>query len=449
MMFDATIDMPALARADRHSARGAALGSPVTAPGTGSALPFQGQVSRQHLRDVFHPTAPAATDLPIDADGEERHRVRRGQSCAADAGEAAREFYAQVVQPDIALVIFFCSAEYDLDVIARELRRLFVGVQVIGCTTAGEFGPAGYRDHSIAGASFPAQTFSVASRGIERLQDLSSAQVQSLGRDVLRDLQAIEPRTDTTNTFAFLMIDGVSGCEELVALALHVALGEIPLVGGSAGDGLAFGTTRVYFDGAFHTNATVVALVTTSLQFQIFKTQHFVPTQERVVVTSADTETRTVRKINGRVAADEYAALVGVSVESLDPMRFVDQPMVVMIDGTSYVRSIQKVNPDGSLTLFCAIEEGIVLRAARGVDLIDNLTQAFAGIAASVGEPQIVIGCDCVLRKLEILQSGLVEKVQAIFRAGNAVGFNSYGEQYQGVHVNQTFTGIAIGDDFR
>jgi hypothetical protein len=25
------------------------------------------------------------------------------------------------------------------------------------------------------------------------------------------------------------------------------------------------------------------------------------------------------------------------------------------------------------------------------------------------------------------------------------IGFSSYGEQYRGMHVNQTFTGIAIG----
>jgi hypothetical protein len=103
----------------------------------------------------------------------------------------------------------------------------------------------------------------------------------------------------------------------------------------------------------------------------------------------------------------------------------------------------------GSLTLFSAIEEWVVLRATRGTGLIDNLIQAFAGIRASVGEPQIVIGCDCVLRKVEILQSRLIEQVQEIFRAGHVVGFNSYGDQYQGVHVNQTFTGVAIGDDFR
>jgi hypothetical protein len=46
---------------------------------------------------------------------------------------------------------------------------------------------------------------------------------------------------------------------------------------------------------------------------------------------------------------------------------------------------------------------------------------------------------------LEIFQTGLKERVETIFRQNNLIGFNSYGEQFHGVHVNQTLTGIAIG----
>jgi hypothetical protein len=35
--------------------------------------------------------------------------------------------------------------------------------------------------------------------------------------------------------------------------------------------------------------------------------------------------------------------------------------------------------------------------------------------------------------------------VGELFQRNNTVGFSTYGEQYGGVHVNQTFTGIAIG----
>jgi hypothetical protein len=116
-----------------------------------------------------------------------------------------------------------------------------------------------------------------------------------------------------------------------------------------------------------------------------------------------------------------------------------------MIDGTDYVRSIQKANADGSLTFFCAIEEGVVLRVAHGDDIVKNLQQTFDKLRAQIGEPQLVIGCDCVLRNMELSQNGLKEVVGDLFKHNHTIGFSSYGEQIHGVHVNQTLTGIAIG----
>lgn len=377
---------------------------------------------------------------------ENRNRIRKAQSCATDAREAALEFHAAVVQPDMALVIFFCSSEYDLEVLAEEMKRLFAGVQVVGCTTAGEIGPAGYRDHSLTGASFPASSFNAVSGCIDRLQQFEVASGQVFAQELLQRLESRAPQADTDNSFALLLIDGLSVREEPVTRALQSALGKLPLFGGSAGDGLNFGKTQVYFEGGFHTDSAVLVLITTSLPFRIFKTQHFVPTDQRVVVTAADAEHRIVREIDGLPAAEAYARLVETSVQNLDPMRFAASPVVVLIDGTNYVRSIQKANPDGSLTFFCAIEEGLVLRVARGVDLLENLEHAFAGIQSAIGPPQLVIGCDCILRKLEITQRGLADRVEPLFFDNNVIGFNSYGEQYCGVHVNQTLTGIAIGE---
>ncbi len=374
-----------------------------------------------------------------------RSGILLAQSCAADARAAAREFHQAVAQPGMALVIFFCSDEYDLEALGQEMRRLFEGVQVVGCTTAGEIGPAGYRSHSLSGASFAAAGFTAVSGRIEGLQRFDNAAAQTLVQDLLQTLENSAPEADEDNSFALLLIDGLSAHEEPVAHALQSALGGVQLVGGSAADGLKFGSTRVYAQGRFHADSAVLILVSTPLPFRLFKTQHFVATDQRMVVTAADVERRVVSEIDGRPAAEAYAELVGVDVRALDPMRFAASPVVVLIGGNSYVRSIRNVNADGSLTFFCAIDEGVVLRLARGTGLVENLEQTFAPIRAAIGEPQLVIGCDCILRRLEIVRDGLLPQVEAVFRRNNAVGFSCYGEQYRGVHVNQTLTGIAIG----
>ena len=118
----------------------------------------------------------------------------------------------------------------------------------------------------------------------------------------------------------------------------------------------------MYYDGAFHADSAVLALVTTNVPFRIFKTQHFVLTEQRVVVTAADAQRRIVSEIDGMPAAESYAQFIGADVQTLDPAQFATKPVLVLVDGTNYVRSIQKANPDGSLTFFCAIQEGIILR---------------------------------------------------------------------------------------
>jgi hypothetical protein len=103
------------------------------------------------------------------------------------------------------------------------------------------------------------------------------------------------------------------------------------------------------------------------------------------------------------------------------------------------------VNEDESLTFFCAIDEGIVLTVAEGLDIVENLREALAEARRQVGEPRLIIGCDCVLRRLEIERKALDAEVSGLLAANRVVGFSTYGEQFNAMHVNQTFTGVAIG----
>lgn len=371
--------------------------------------------------------------------------IRRGQSAHPDARTAAREFFASVDQPDTGLVIFFCSSLYDLDALADEINRQFTDSLVVGCTTAGEIGPAGYANHSLVGASFNRAAAKALSCRVDRLQEFEMSSGHESAAALWAKMQAEVPEATSRNTFALLLVDGLSVREEQVVRAFQSGLGGMALIGGSAGDDLKFSRTCVFHDGAFHSDAALLLLVCTPLPFRAFKTQHFVSEEERLVVTDADIDHRLVREINGLPAAEEYARAVGVHEDRLDSDCFAASPVVVVIDGTDYVRSIQQANPDGTLTFYCAIDEGLVLRVARGKDFLGNLEDALADIRQDVGPPQLILGCDCILRNLEITQTGLKEAAGKLLEDNNTIGFSTYGEQFGGVHVNQTFTGIAIG----
>jgi hypothetical protein len=246
-------------------------------------------------------------------------------------------------------------------------------------------------------------------------------------------------------SFALLLVDGMSVREEQLVSAIGNTLNGTPLVGGSAGDGMNFNRSYVFYDGRFIGDAAVLLLITTRRRFSVFKTEHFVPTDCKMVVTGADLDQRRVYEINAEPAAAEYARLVGLAGKPLSPKIFAAHPVMVRVGGQYHVRAIQKVNPDSSLTFLCAIDEGIVLTVAKGVDIVEDLKVLFRRLRQEVGVPDLIIGCDCVLRNLEIEERQLKSAVSALFVEQNVVGFCTYGEQYMSMHVNQTFTGVIIG----
>ncbi|WP_197038237.1 nitric oxide-sensing protein NosP [Billgrantia saliphila] len=376
-------------------------------------------------------------------------RIRSMQTRSVEARDAVREFHRGVIQDDTELVMFFCSSHYDLIALADEMNRLFGDIPVVGCTTAGEIGPLGYRDHTLSGVSFPSGSCTAVTGRLDALQRFSIGHGQAFSQALMQRLEGRVAKPSGGNSFGFLLIDGLSVREEQVARTLQTALGDIVLVGGSAGDDLRFARTWVFHDGAFHSDSAVLTLLSTDFSFRLFKTQHFLSLEKRLVVTRADAEQRVVHEINGMPAAEAYAELIGVSVEALEPSHFAAAPVVVLIDGTDYVRSIQKAEPDGSLTFYSAIDEGLVLRVAKGVDLVTDLEATMAQLHEELGPPQLVLACDCILRNLEITQKSSKAAVEAIFGRNQTVGFSTYGEQYGGVHVNQTLTGIAIGSHRR
>ena len=127
-------------------------------------------------------------------------------------------------------------------------------------------------------------------------------------------------------------------------------------------------------------------------------------------------------------------------------MMFATHPVVVQLGGDYYVRSIQRVNSDESLSFFCAIDEGIVLTVATRLDLLGDLEHALRDVTDRIGPPGVVLACDSVLRNIELGQTGMRDRAAELMAAHNVVGFCSYGEQFNEIHVNQTFTGVAIGE---
>lgn len=372
-------------------------------------------------------------------------RVRRGQSRLVKTEDAADELAAQLMQPEIGLVVVFAASTYDLEVLAKVLAARFGDIAVVGCSTAGEIGPGGYGACGVSGFSVHRDDLRFEVGILENISSSDNGVAQRFAYRLRQTLYERVPALSVENAFALMLVDGLSNREESVSRAFYDGLGGIRLIGGSAGDGLFFRTTHVFANGRVVSDAVLLLVGWTPFPFEIFKTQHFSATSSRLVVTGAIPSKRIVTEINGCPAAEEYARAVGVPFDALDPMVFSANPVVVQFGGADFVRSIQKVNADGSLTFFCAIDEGIVFRVAKASDMVANLSSALDEVKQHIGPPSFVLACDCILRRIEMNRTGVTEPIADLLRSVNSVGFSTYGEQYCGLHVNQTMTGIAFG----
>jgi len=377
-----------------------------------------------------------------------------GYTDLANGKEAARDLKRQLEQPSLQLVVVFCSPEYRDNEFAASITEAFEGVPVVGCTTSGELTPDGYRSNGISALSFAAPDF-IAEIGW--LPAVSDSDMAAFNSEASRCLAALDAKIAchengqeasagmTYEPLGFVLIDALWRREEVVISSLKGALGSMLLFGASAGDNLCFEETSVLVDGTFMSKGGVLILLRTCRPFKIVQSQHFIVSDVKMVVTDADPEQRIVKEINAEPAVEEYARVAGLDVDNLTPMDFATHPLVVRLGGTNYVRSVQKANPDGSLSFYCAIEEGLVLTLAESGDLIGSLEQLFVDIEGEIGELEAVLGFDCVLRRLELERKQQLQHVPPLFTKYHVTGFSTFGEQYASTHVNQTFTGLAIG----
>lgn len=356
-------------------------------------------------------------------------------------GQALETLRRKAGQGRYSLVVLFISPTASLDATVRAAIETFPGVAVVGCSTAGEISSDGYTESEIVAVGFRASRFEVRTALFHGLHTLDP---QSVGERAVRmraELAGVCP--GWTNEFAFLMIDGLSRREDQLVAALRLGLGGVPLFGGSAGDGLDFRRTLVLADGALHSDAAVLTLIRSTCAVRVFKIDHLMPSGVRMVVTEADPERRLVREINAAPAAREYARLVGKDPEQLSPFIFAAHPVVVRVGGHHHVRAIQKVEENGDLRFFSAIDEGLVLTLAEPGDIAGHLEEALADLSGDRA-PEAIIGCDCILRRLEAEQMQSLRAMSRILSRHNVVGFSTYGEQFNSMHVSQTLTGVAI-----
>jgi len=366
--------------------------------------------------------------------------ARVGVSHAKSPAEAVREASSGFAAHAICFLLVFVPDHLDPDEVARQLAVTMPSATVFGCSTAGQITPQGYENDALMMIAFPRRHFRCSSTLIKPLRPASIERIAAQ----TRMLASRFPRTANWKRVALVFADGLSKQEDLLVAALSAGLGDVPVFGGSAGHGLAFDETFVLHQGKAHKDAALLLLLETDLDFRALGFDHFLPTDKQMVVTRAIPEERLVLEINGAPAAREYARYVGCSVSELSPKVFAENPVLVRNGKSWHVRAIQQVADNGGLWFLSAIDDGLVLTLGQGTEILETLETGLDYRSGNGDSPDFILGFDCYLRRLEIEQNKLVGDASEILCKHRVFGFNTYGEQHLGVHVNQTFVGVAF-----
>jgi len=368
------------------------------------------------------------------------HRIRTAVSHAALPERAAQEIAAQLGGHDSGFVFAFLPAGVPPDALSAALGTALPGLTIFGCTTAGQITENGYEDDALLVVSFPRRHFRVASH---LFAPLGPVAIGSVAREAAR-LAVRFPERPDRRRLAIILADGLSKLEDMFVAAVHAGLGPIPVFGGSAGDAQNFDSTHVLHGGEVHGHAGLLVLIETDLDFRSLGFHHFMPTEHRMVVTDAIPEERLVLELNGVPAAAEYSRLVGHEIDQLSPLVFAENPVLVRSGNAFHVRAIQEIHESGGLTFLSAIDTGLPLTLGRGKAILETLEAGLSVTDDAGRSPDFILGFDCFLRKLEIVQKGFLAEASEVLGRSRVRGFNTYGEQHLGVHVNQTFVGVAF-----
>lgn len=359
-------------------------------------------------------------------------------SVPAGAGDLAARIAAGLAPLSPALILLFGMPAEGLAALGRALQgSLAKGGHVIGCSSAGEIGPGGYAQDTVVALGFPAASFRV---GVGLLSDQALLPVSGWMAS-LRRLHA-EFRPDLRrSSFGVLLADALARHEDVLAATLDAAIPGLPVVGASTAKGINFEQSTIMVDGAEHPGSAVFLLIETDLAVTEISFSHFSPTDRRAVVTAADPHNRTILELNAEPAAREYARLAGIPESALTPTEFARHPLLLRAGRRDHVRAIRAVTPEGGLQLLSGIEMGNILTVGRAMDM----TRGFADLLDALPQPPLmVLGFDCILRRLALERAGMAGQMSRLLARYRVAGFNTYGEQHGGMHVNQTFVGMAL-----
>lgn len=378
----------------------------------------------------------------------EKDSFAAGEAVAKTALEKAKG-----QKPDI--VLLFASTFHDLNLVKAGVLSVTGDIQLVGCTSAGEFNEADITHNGVVCAFISSDTHKFYSgMGRHVTYDEISA-VQQAVKDFPAMVEGYPYRS------AMIFLDGLIGKGEEIVLAAHSVLGaDVKFAGAAAADNLKFAETLVFCDNQILSNAVAVCLLASKTPLVITVKHGHKPLSPALTVTKA--KDNILYEIEGEEAYEVWKRYVrddlkneGYDIDQITDQEEISKLLVKyeagFMTGVDYkVRFPSSCNKDGSINFSCSIFEGTALKimSSNESDQISSAKNAAQQAAALVKDRKIagVVIFDCACRgailKEKFIQA--VNEMRHVFQGIPLIGFETYGEiameigQLSGFHNTTT-----------
>lgn len=352
---------------------------------------------------------------------------------ALTAKMALKDLSSSSPLPNANLVLVFGSVKRFGDAkLASILKERYPTAQIVGCTTSGEINPSGVFDDSLQ------ITAILWEKTMQRAVHVKMSGMQNsfeTAAGVAKQLKAESLRT------VLVFSDGLNVNGSELLLGFQSVLGDIPIVGGLAGDGGAFVKTLQLFNDTISDNLIIAVglygnnLITASGALGGWK-----PYGPPRKITRS--QKNVVFEMDGKPALPLYRMYIGEHYAKGLPGTGLKFPFAVIEEGKRDVEKVRTLlaidSTNNSLTFAGNVEEGETVRFCQTTH--DRLVEGAGGAAhlvtgnlngANMSQPGLALCVSCVGRKgvMAELVSDEIKMVQQILGPQTSLtGFYSYGE---------------------
>lgn len=257
----------------------------------------------------------------------------------------------------------------------------------------------------------------------------------------------LKPEELNENYVGLVLVDGTCEVEEYVMMSLAKTARRLKVFGGSAGDDYSFDNVFLHFNFQIFNNALIFILLKTETLFTSISTSNYTPTSKKLKVTGVDSEQRIVTEFNGRPAIEEYCRAIGIKNKEFCSEAFVTHPLGLKIGENYYLRSPREIKEGKGLKFFSRVNNKTRLTVMAPGDLIKETRDAVETIQNKFSEIKAMIVFNCFLRYIESEIEKKTADISNILQIAPVCGFNTYGEQINGLHINQTLTMLVFGEE--